>query len=445
MESAAFGDVTVSPFPANFGVYCIDPDMIDYEIVPDYVDPDPSWDDTVELMENPLYQNGKEQIRFRGNENYNKSHLVIKNFLPHMQNADALTLLVKFNYKWDISSKAQALNTSFGALLSGVDCVQGTYDTLCIGGAKLVASSDNSDLYDLELYAQSASGSGTWIDNSDYFLNYIAILGGTGYLGDGLIQLDAAEKYLNCYNAAVKQGVTQDDFTTLANRVSDTEDDINALEGNVSSIDTSITNINTSIGNINTKDGQQDTAISTANSNISALQAATTPEVWDNWQDVFDEGSLVTNSRIIGFHMEKTGKLVTFEIAGCHFRNDSNHNATTFCLGTIRSGLRSKLAPRGNVPVTFTGFTAYTDGNLTGIEQSGEGGASAGYVPLVPNGRGVAVLTLYGSTTTVPYTWSGRANNAYSLNVNICGMPYQTADASVTNNAFVIRGCYVSV
>lgn len=443
LESATFGDVSVSPVPVNFGCYCIDPDMIDYEIIQDTTSPDPTWDWTVKMAENPLYPNGKNQICFRGNEYYNKSHLVIKNFMPHMQDSDPLTLLIKYNYKWDYTSNCQAVNTSFGALVNGINCVLGTYNTICVGGAQLVPSSDNSDIYDLVLSAQSLSGSGTWTDNSDYFLNYVAILGGVGYLSDGRIRLDEGEKYFNCFNAGIKQGVSQSDFDTLSNRVSDTEDDINFLEGSISSINTSITNINTSIGNINTKDSQQDSAISTANGNISALQAATTPEVWDRWQDVYDEGSITPNSRIIGFHMEKVGKLVTFEIAGCHFRNDSNHNSTTFCLGTIRSGLRSKLAPRGNVPVTFTGMTAYTDGNLTGLEQSGDSGSQ--YTPLVPNARGVAVLTIYGSDTSVPYTWSGRTNQAYSINVNICGMPYQTADASVTNNAFIIRGCYVTV
>jgi len=444
LESAAFGDVSVSPVPKNFGCYCIDPSKMDYEIIQDTVTPDPSWDWTVMMASNPLYQNGKEQIRFRGNEYYNKSHLIIKNFIPKMQNSDPLTLLFKFNYTWDYTSNCQALNTSFGALLSGVDCIAGGSTSVCIGGARLVPSVDNLDIYDLYLSAQSLSGSGAWIENSGFFLNYVAILGGTGYLGDGRINLDAGEKYFNAFNlnTGSGSGPSQADFDALVSRVSDAEDDIDTLESGLSTAQGNINTISGQITTINSKDASQDSSISSLGSRVTALEQSESIESWDRWQDVYDEGSITPNSRIIGFHMVKIGKMVFFEIAGCHFRNDQNHNTSTFILGTIRSGLRSKLAPKNNIPVTFTGGVFYTDGNLTGIEMSGD--SDSQYCPLVPKARGVSVMTIYGSETATPYTWSGRVNKPYSININICDMPYQTAEQSITNNAFIVRGSYLT-
>ena len=433
LESAAFGDITMSPVPKNFCCNMYDLDRVLYEISIDYDQRDPDWEDRVQIKNN--------QFCFRGNSSYNATHLVLKGFCNDMSDLEPLTLAIVYNDFY--SQYGQGLNTSFGALKSGVNCITGATNEICVGGAQLVASDDITGVYDLHLYVNSQSGSEAYIANSYFYLDWCAILGGTGYISDGRGNAQNILKYMDAYNAGIPS--VESEISSLDSRLDTAESKISTLEGNVTSIDSSISTINGNITTINNKNNQQDGQITSLGTRVTALEGGGTVESWDTWSDVFDEASITPNSRIIGFHMEKVGKVVTFEIAGCHFRNDSNHNSTTFCLGTLRSGLRSKLAPKGNVPVTFTGLVAYTDGNLTGIEQSGDGGASAGYVPLVPNARGISVLTLYGSSTGVPYTWDGRTNNAYTLNVNICGMPYQTGDSAVNNNAFIVRGCYVSV
>ena len=433
LESAAFGDITMSPVPKNFCCNMYDLDRVLYEISIDYDQRDPDWEDRVQIK--------NDQFCFRGNSSYNATHLVLKGFCNDMNDLEPLTLAIVYNDFY--SQYGQGLNTSFGALKSGVNCITGATNEICVGGAQLVASDDITGIYDLHLYVNSQSGSEAYIANSYFYLDWIAILGGTGYISDGRGNAQNILKYMDAYNAGIPS--VESEIDSLSDRVTEAEGDIDDLESAVSSIDGSITTINGNITSINNKNNQQDGQITSLGSRITALEGGGTVESWDTWSDVFDEASITPNSRIIGFHMEKVGKVVTFEIAGCHFRNNQQHNSTTFCLGTLRSGLRSKLAPKGNVPVTFTGLVAYTDGNLTGIEQSGDGGASAGYVPLVPNARGISVLTLYGSSTGVPYTWDGRTNNAYTLNVNICGMPYQTGDSAVNNNAFIVRGTYISV
>ncbi|MBO5804239.1 MAG: hypothetical protein J6R25_04110 [Bacteroidales bacterium] len=440
LEQAAFGDISFAPVPKNFAVYMGDPTSVDYEIIKDYEVYDPLWSETV------LIESG--QFRFRGNSRYNQTHLVIKNFVPMMADNEPLTLAILFHSPFSYQY-GQGLNTTFGALKSGVNCVVGVTTDICIGGAKLVANPDslvvynNAQIYDLHLYVKSQSGSDTYIANSAFLLDFIALLGGVGYLADGRQSADDVRKYMNNFNISTLGGASESEIEELTERVDDLEDDITSAQSDISTINGSISSIQSSISTINNKDASQDSSISSLGDRVSALESSESVETWDNWSDVFQEASITPNSRIIGFHMQKVGKIVTFEIAGCHFRNDSNHPYSTFCLGTLRSGLRSKLTPKGNIPVMFTGFVCDTDGNLTGIIQDGDT-SHPEYTPLVPDAKGVCVMSLFGATTQVPYTWANRNNLAYSLNVNICEMGYQTAEASVSKNAFVVRGSYIA-
>lgn len=440
LEQAAFGDISFAPVPKNFAVYMGDPASVDYEIIKDYEVYNPSWSDTV------IIEDG--QFRFRGNSNYNQTHLVIRNFVPLMADNEPLTLAVLFHSPFSYQY-GQGLNTTFGALKTGVNCVVGVTNDICIGGAKLVANPDslvvygNAQIYDLHLYVKSQSGSETYIANSSFMFDFIALLGGVGYLADGRQSADDVRKYMNNFNISTLGGASESEIEELTDRVDDLEDDITSAQSDIATINGSISSIQSSISTINNKDASQDSSISSLGDRVSALEGSESVETWDNWSDVFQEASITPNSRIIGFHMQKVGKIVTFEIAGCHFRNDSNHPYSTFCLGTLRSGLRSKLTPKGNIPVMFTGFVCDTDGNLTGIIQDGDT-SHPEYTPLVPDAKGVCVMSLFGSTTQVPYTWSNRNNLSYSLNINICEMGYQTAEASVSKNAFVVRGSYIT-
>ena len=440
LEQAAFGDVSLSPVPKNFACYMGDINSVDYEIIQDYEVYDPMWSDTV-IIDN-------DQFRFRGNSRYNQTHLVIKNFVPLMADNEPLTLAVLFHSPFSYQY-GQGLSTTFGALKTGVNCVVGVTNEICIGGAKLVANPDSlvvygtAQIYDLHLYVKSQSGSETYIDNGDYLLDFIALLGGVGYLSDGRQSADDVRKYMNNFNISTLGGASESEIEELTDRVDDLEDDITSAQSDISTLNGSISSIQSSITTINNKDASQDSSISSLGDRVSALEGSESVETWDNWSDVFQEASITPNSRIIGFHMQKVGKIVTFEIAGCHFRNDSNHPYSTFCLGTLRSGLRSKLTPKGNIPVMFTGFVCDTDGNLTGIIQDGDT-SHPEYTPLVPDAKGVCVMSLFGATTQVPYTWNNRNNLAYSLNVNICEMGYQTAEASVSKNAFIVRGSYIA-
>lgn len=433
LESATFGDLVIAPTPKNFCCNMLDFDKLNYEIVrPDNYDP--SLGNAVDIEWGC--------IRFRGASNYNQTHLVLYDFCPKLASNTALTLAIVFADTY--SEYGQALDTTFGALLSGVNMVVGVTNQICVGGAKLTATTRGDyQTYDLHLYVNSQPDGQTWIANSRFYLEWCAILGGVGYLTQGRGSADTIRNYLNAYNTGVVgtgSGPSQSDFDALVSRVSDAEDDIDSLETSRTQMQGDITLINSNISDIQTKNTQQDSSISSLGSRVTALENNDSIETWDNWSDVFDEGQITTNSRIIGFHMQKVGKIVTFEIAGCNFRNDSNHPYSTFCLGTIRSGLRSKLTPKNNIPVTFIGMQGDTDGNRTGIVCEGTEGTTY-YCPIVLEPTGIVVAQLFGNNGKNPYTWSSRDGNpAYSLCINI-NHGYDTS--GISKNAFVVRGSYV--
>ena len=437
LENATFGDIELSPVPKNFCCNMLMFDKLDYEIVK----PEPydtGLDDTVKIEYGCF--------RFRGNNTYNQTFLRLKNFCPKLANNEAVTLAIIFADTY--SEYGQCIDTTFGALLSGISCIIGVTNEICIGGAKLVPNTDGDfQSYHLELYVNAQDGSATYIANSRFYLEWCAILGGVGYLTQGRGSADAVRPYINAYNSGIPGGaITQADFDALSNRVSTAENDIDTIENNIAGFTYNeyVTDFNTLLNyynglNSGLTDCRND--IDAQATQIDALEDKTDIETWDDWHDVFDEGQITPYSKIIAFHMQKVGKLVTFEIAGCNFHNDSNHPVSTFCLGTIRSGLRSKLAPYGNIPATFTGVSCNTDGTYDGIEVSGNG-SSTNYSPLVIEPTGIATAQLFGNSGTNPYTWNAHGDNpAYSLCVNL-DMPYNTS--GVSKNAFVIRGCYMT-
>lgn len=441
LEAATFGDISVSPTPKNPACNMTARNTFDWEIIND-TQPDPGFSEYQIMLpdETEAASQGVYGFRFRGNNRYGKSRLILKNFLPEMQDTEILTLVFKFNPAFSVLQYGQVISTTFGNLKAGISCMYQGEDNVVCGGAKAVLNSDTNYSYDVELTVYNPNLTYETIENSYYSLNFFSIIGGSGYTSQGRIAVEDVEPYFMNYQF-LKNG--SEELAELENRVDVTEGQIGDLQGSYFDINADVINIKSDITSIHSKDTQQDSSISTLNSKVAALEGGGTVEEWNNWSDIFQEASIPVNTRIIGCHFRKIGKLVVFELAGCHFRNDSNHPYSTFCLGTIRSGLRSKLTPKGNIPVMFTGFTAHTDGNLTGIVQDGDT-AHTEYTPLVPDGQGIAILSLFGSTTQVPYTWNNRNNQAYSINVNLCNMGYQTQETAVTNNAFVVSGCYVT-
>lgn len=437
LENATFGDIELSPVPKNFCCNMLMFDKLDYELVKP-TPYDTSVDDTVRIE--------YDCFRFRGATNYNQTFLRLKNFCPKLANNEAVTLAIIFADTY--SEYGQCIDTTFGALLNGISCITGVTNEICVGGAKLVPNTDGDfQSYHLDLYVNAQDGTNTYIANSRFYLEWCAILGGVGYLTQGRGSADSVRSYINNYNAGIPGGaITQADFDALANRVSTAENDIDTIESAIgtftqSQYTTDYNNTVNSINSIVSDTNQLHDDIYAQDLRVDVLEDKTNVETWDNWHDVFDEGAITPNSKIIAFHMQKVGKLVTFEIAGCNFHNDSNHPVSTFCLGTIRSGLRSKLAPYGNIPATFIGVSCNTDGTYDGIEVSGNGN-STNYSPLVIEPTGIATAQLFGNSGTNPYTWSTHGDNpAYSLCVNL-DMPY--IQSGVSKNAFVIRGCYMT-
>ena len=103
-----------------------------------------------------------------------------------MDDTEPLTLAIVFLRYGYPYPDGQAINTTFGGLKSGVNLIFDDTTTVCCGGAKIVQSSDDDYVYDLHLYVNAQNGADKWTTSGSYMLlQWVAILGGVGYLQDG--------------------------------------------------------------------------------------------------------------------------------------------------------------------------------------------------------------------------------------------------------------------
>ena len=430
LESATFGDITVEPQPYNFCCNMQDITKVPYEISIDYDVRDPERDDTVEIDD--------DQFRFRGNSGYNRTHLILKNFVQELGDGCAVSLLIVYFqvYNWEYT---QALNTTFGALKSGVSLIVDNEDNVGVGGAKLIASGNNDNLYDLHLYVDAQNGSGDMIENTSYYLRWIALVKGTGYVPDGRsLAPDGFRRYMNAYNSGMPEtGVSQDDFDTLSGRVTTAEGEIDDLQTAIGTFTQTEYNSDWNIMN-NYVHGIDD-RVTAVEGDISSEEV----ETWVSFDDVFENGVFPQDAIIHHFRMDKKGRLITFELGMINLNDDSTYRYNSYTLGTIRSGLRAKLAPAMDTPVMFIGMLGGTDNNIDkGYLVSGSIPATPQNPPM-PQVTGVAIASLYGAIGTNYYTNIGTYGDLppYSLIVKL--EPWSVTSQGY-RNSFIIRGTYLS-
>ena len=427
LESATFGDVTVSPTPKNFCVNMLDLSKIDYEIVEDFDVRDPDWDDTVQI--------DWHQLRFRGNENYNKTHLVLKNFCPVQKPTQDLTLALIYD-KLDITTiSGQVKYTTFADLLNGINCMPSGVTDVCIGGAKLVLN--DYETYDLHLYVEPQNGAGGMISNSRHFLKWIVLLGGIGYITEGKIDYDKVLPYLNAYNMAIEPSVSQSDFDALSTRVTGAEGDIDDLETAIGTFTQSEYNSDWNImnGYVHGIDDRVTT--------LEGEASAETVETWVTFSDVFENSVIPEGAIIHHFRMDKKGRMVTFELGMINVNDNATFRYNSYNLGQIRSGLRTKLAPAMDTPVMFTGMLGGTDNNdPKGYMVSGSIPATTQNPPM-PDVTGIAIASLYGAVGTNYYTSISTYGNLppYSLIVKLVSW---SVTSQSFRNSFIIRGTYLT-
>lgn len=406
LESATFGDISVSPTPKNLACNMMCRDTFDWEIIQD-TEPASGFSEYQICVPDPSEQaqQGVWGFRFRGNNNYGHCRLIIKNFIPFLQDSEILTIMAKFNPAYSGLNYGQVVTTTFGDLKTGISCMVGGEDDLCIGGAKIVESTSNMGTYDLELTVYNPNVTYETIENSYYSLNYLAIVGGSGYTtGTGRIAVDEVEPFFNAYQFT-KTGVSQSDFNSLADRVTTAENDIDTIQGNLSTFTYNeyVTDFNNLLGEVQTVEGN----VNSIDTRVEKLEDGDTSTitVYTGFDGVFDLESLPEGVSVQYFRAYKQGAIRIIDGIFTNFVKNSNYSA--FKLGTIKSNKVSEWAPY--YPVNVSAVSLPTTNDVPPRIQV------AGDTPKYVSGREVktGIATLTGSDTTNPFNEGGQYHDTH--------------------------------
>ena len=431
LESATFGDISVSPSNWNVEFDMRSLKNFNYEIVNTALSP--TEDQTVTIRTAT-----PDQIAFYRSGDI--CYLKLKNFLvkPRLANLNTALLNLVGSFALECQTSAQKVlykkeGVTLSTLIDGLTCTPSND-----GFARLqLVESEDGDYYDLHIYPVYGDSSYpySWVNVNMFIFSPVSTFGSQTM--DVCKFLSPSTKQI--LDLIQKNGA---DLTEI-------EQDISELQGDVSDLDTAVSGVSTELSEYktsnNTRVGNVESSVSSLSNTVSSLSSsvsgATTLETWDNFSDVFESGVFPTNSKINWFHMEKLNGIVTFEIAGTGFEGS---NFPNFYLGSLRSGVRSKLTPRGNVPCTFAGFTGntfnYNTDNTKFIVSGNTSNTSQ--APVMPDINGVCVGTLYGNDGTPPYNNAyGVTNPAYGLCVRLSGYP----GGGQIGTSFVLRGCYKTI
>ena len=432
LESATFGDISVSPTPKNLACNMMCRDTFDWEIIQD-TEPASGFSEYQICVPEPSEQasQGVWGFRFRGNNNYGHCRLIIKNFIPFLQDSEILTIMAKFNPAYSGLNYGQVVTTTFGDLKTGVSCMVGGEDDLCIGGAKIVESSTNMGTYDLELTVYNPNVTYETIENSYYSLNYLAIVSGSGYTtGTGRIAVSEVEPFFNAYQFT-KQGVSSSDFNALADRVTTAEGDIDDLETQLGSFSYNeyVTDFNNLLGEIQTVEGN----VNSIDTRVEKLEDGDTSTIttYTGFDGVFDLSSLPEGVSVQYFRAYKQGAIRIIDAIFTNFQKDKAYN--TFKVGTIKASKVSEWAPYYPVNVVANALPGTNDTPPR---------IQVGQNPPYVGGRDVqgGVATLMGTDTTNPFNEGGQYHDT-TLDANSLYVGIKN-DFNGTNNAIQFRMVY---
>ena len=432
LESATFGDISVSPTPKNLACNMMCRDTFDWEIIQD-TEPASDFSEYQICVPEPSEQasQGVWGFRFRGNNNYGHCRLIIKNFIPFLQDSEILTIMAKFNPAYSGLNYGQVVTTTFGDLKTGVSCMVGGEDDLCIGGVKIVESSTNMGTYDLELTVYNPNVTYETIENSYYSLNYLAIVSGSGYTtGTGRIAVSEVEPFFNAYQFT-KQGVSSSDFNALADRVTTAEGDIDDLETQLGSFSYNeyVTDFNNLLGEIQTVEGN----VNSIDTRVEKLEDGDTSTIttYTGFDGVFDLSSLPEGVSVQYFRAYKQGAIRIIDAIFTNFQKDKAYN--TFKVGTIKASKVSEWAPYYPVNVVANALPGTNDTPPR---------IQVGQNPPYVGGRDVqgGVATLMGTDTTNPFNEGGQYHDT-TLDANSLYVGIKN-DFNGTNNAIQFRMVY---
>ena len=435
LESAAFGDISVSPSNWNVEFDMRSLSNFNFEIVNTAAEP--TDDQTVTIREAT-----PDQVAFYRDGDI--CYLKLKNFLvkPRYANLNTALLALVGSFAMECETSGQKIlykkeGVTLSTLIDGLSCTPADD-----GFARLqLVESEDGDYYDLHIYPVYGSSSYpySWV-NVNFFIFSPVSTFGEQQMDVCKFLAPSTKQIVDLINKNANISGIEAEIAEIEGDISDLTTSVNGISGDLSSYETSN---NARVGAIETVNTQQGSAISSLQSSVSG---ATTAEVWDNFSDVFEGGNFPTNAKVNYFHMEKQNGIVYFEIAGSNFSGGDNFRYSSYYLGSIRSGLRSKLTPRNNTYVCFQGISTDTFGYGSSSPEIDVEGYTGGtnYSPIMPVMRGPAIACLCGSNGVQPYNSSSYyqvPNPAYGLFVKL---DRQTGSSNA-GTAFIIRGCYKTV
>lgn len=429
LESAAFGDLTVSPTNWNISTDMRSLSNFDYEIV--------NTEDTPGTDQSVYIGTGADNITFLNHGDI--CYLKLKNFLikPNYGNLDTWLQAIVVSFAFEFTGSSQKFmytkeGLTISALLSGVTCNAANDG---ISYLKLEESTDGM-YYDLLIYPNYGSDhiSYNWYDIDLLIMVPISSFATNSEVAKYLTP--NTKQIVELIRKNAKTGEIEEDISNITTALTTLSSSVDTVSNDLSSYKTSN---NARVGTVEGNVSSLSSSVSSLTSQVNSIKTA---ETWDSFTDVFDIATLPTGARIDYFHMEKVNGIVIFEVAASNLISDSNWRYGNYILGTIRSGLRSKLTPRGNIPVTFFGMCGNTfnrgEANDNWIEVEGSTDSTT-HNPYMPVYNGAATATLYGNDGQNPYNpYITNKAPAYSLVVARHG----TSGGAGIGTSVIIRGCY---
>ena len=334
LESATFGDISVSPSNWNIQMDMRDIDYFNYEIVDTAASP--TEDATVRIREAT-----PRQIAFYRSGDI--AYLNLKNFLvrPRYNNLNSALLSLVGSFAIEVQTSGQKIlykkeGVTLSDLVTGLNC---TPSNDGFARLELVETADG-DYYDLHIYPvyNGSSYPYSWVNVNMFVFSPVSTFGGTQY--DVCKFLSPNTRQI--YDLIKKNGV---DTSTI-------EAQITALQGDITTINAKDTEQDTAISTLNTGSGVLASRISTAEDDIDALETATTMQTKLLIEDVLT--NLPTGLQVKYFSCARVGKITYLNMMVHGFSYSSDFSLVK--LGDIRSSIKSWFDPLGSHQIFIDGI-----------------------------------------------------------------------------------------
>lgn len=333
LESATFGDISVSPSNWNIEMDMRDLDFFNYEIV--NTEATPTDDQTVTIRTAT-----PRQIAFYRSGDI--CYLKLKNFLvrPRYNNLNNALLNLVGSFAIEVQTSGQKIlykkeGVTLSTLIGGLTCTPANdgYARL-----ELVETSDG-DYYDLHIYPvyNGSSYPYSWVNVNMFIFSPVSTFGATQY--DVCKFLSPNTRQI--YDLIKKNGA---DTSTIEAQITALQGDISTINAKDLSQDESITTLNNGVGLLASR-------VSDAESDISSIESSIATETRLLIDDILT--NLPSGLQVKYFSCARIGKITYLNMMLHGFNYSSDFGLVK--LGNIRSSIKSWFDPLGSHQIFIDG------------------------------------------------------------------------------------------